>query len=56
MKKSTTRSFRLYELPGLLYGDQRLILNLENRIVTLVEGDGELSAQACFSAAALAVT
>jgi glyoxylase-like metal-dependent hydrolase (beta-lactamase superfamily II) len=52
----TPKRFRCYALPEVLYSDQRLILNLEDRIVTLVGGHGELEAQACFPAAALAVT
>ena len=56
MKKSATPTFRSYELPGLLYGDQRLILNLACRIVTLLGGHGQPEAQTCFAASALAVT
>ena len=56
MKKSTTPIFRSYELPGVLYGDQRLILNPAERIVTLLGDHGQLEAQTCFAASALAVT
>lgn len=52
----TPKRFRYYALPEVLYGDQRLVLNPAERIVTLVGGHGQLEAQACFPAAALAVT
>jgi hypothetical protein len=56
MEQHPTPSFRSYELAGVLYGDQRLVLNPHERIVTLLGGQGQLEAQACFSATALAVT
>jgi hypothetical protein len=56
MEHHPTPSFRSYELAGVLYGDQRLVLNPAERIFTLLGGHGQLDAQACFSASALAVT
>ena len=55
-RTTTTATFRSYALPGVLYGEQRLILNPKDRIVTLLGGYGELLAQACFPATVLAVT
>lgn len=55
MKQNATPTFRTYHLPDVLYSNQRLILNLHDRIVTLVDDD-EVSAQACLSAQAWAVT
>ena len=49
------KCFLTYELDGILYGDQRLILNRQEGILTL-SGDGEdVSAQACLPAHTLAV-
>ena len=45
MKHHPTPIFRSYELPWVLYGDQRLVLNLQDRIVTLLGGRGQLDAQ-----------
>ena len=55
-KRTTTATFQSYELAGVLYGEQRLILNPADRIVTLLGGYGELLAQACFPATVLAIT
>jgi RNA polymerase sporulation-specific sigma factor len=56
VKHSAIPAFQRYELPGVLCSNQRLILNLQERILTLVEDAEGLSAQAYLPAQVLAVT
>ena len=56
MKHNTIPTFQRYELAGVLSGDQRLILNRQARILTLLSDGNEFAAQVCFPAETLALT
>ncbi len=56
MKQPRIPTFRSYALVEVLHGDQRLILNREARIVTLISDGDEFAAQLCFPAEMLALT
>ncbi|MGH3182282.1 MAG: sigma factor-like helix-turn-helix DNA-binding protein, partial [Streptosporangiaceae bacterium] len=61
MDAPTTRAappphFLTYDLDGVLYGDQQLVLNREERILTLIgDGYGEFAAQTCWPAPVFAL-
>jgi len=56
VKQNAHSPFQTYQLPDVLYSNQRLILNPHDRILTLLDDADGVSAQACLSVQAWALT